>query len=150
MTPSARQFLNERKIELIVKEKQGAEHGPEPDSKPMAEGTGRKETEEPAPFKPRFVGPDGGMFAVKPEHLTHLHSNVLVTKRHPLNGSDSKFPGYPNPVKVDSILYYPGGGAGSGFYSIGHRFRPSHRTVPGPGRGRVRATRRGGGRRRGG
>lgn len=38
-----------------------------------------------------------------------------------LNGSDSKFPGYPNPVKVDSILYYPGGGAGSGFYSIGQR-----------------------------
>ena len=83
VTPSARQFLNERKIELIVKEKQGAELGPEPDSKPMAEGTGRKETEEPAPFKPRFVGPDGGMFAVKPEHLTHLHSNVLVTKGHP-------------------------------------------------------------------
>ena len=46
VTPSARQFLNERKIELIVKEKQGAELGPEPDSKPMAEGTGRKETEE--------------------------------------------------------------------------------------------------------
>ena len=83
VTPSARQFLNERKIELIVKGKQGAEHGPGPDSKPMAEDPGRRGTEEPAPFKPRFVGPDGGMFAVKPEHLTHLHSNVLVTKGHP-------------------------------------------------------------------
>ena len=42
VTPSARQFLNERKIELIVKEKQGAEHGPGPDSKLMAEGIGRR------------------------------------------------------------------------------------------------------------
>ena len=45
VTPSARQFLNERKIELIVKGKQGAEHGPGPDSKPMAEdpaGGGRR------------------------------------------------------------------------------------------------------------
>ena len=39
VTPSARQFLNERKIELIVKEKQGAEHGLGPDSKLMAEGS---------------------------------------------------------------------------------------------------------------
>ena len=38
-----------------------------------------------------------------------------------LNGSDSKFPGYPNPVKVDALVYYPGGGTGSGFYSIGQR-----------------------------
>ena len=38
-----------------------------------------------------------------------------------LNGPDVEKPGYPNPVKVDPILYYPGGGTGSGYYGIGQR-----------------------------
>ncbi len=38
-----------------------------------------------------------------------------------LNGPEDKNPGHPNPVKVDQIVYYPGGGSGSGYYAVGRR-----------------------------
>jgi ethanolamine utilization cobalamin adenosyltransferase len=43
-----------------------------------AQGSGTTE-----PKKPCFIGPDGGTFTEKPEHLTHLSGNRLVTKGHP-------------------------------------------------------------------
>ena len=75
VTPSARQYLGDRKIDLVIRD----ETPPPP----------RTETVfSPAPLaaaerRARFIGPDGGTFTEKPEHLTHLSGNRLVTKGHP-------------------------------------------------------------------
>ena len=37
----------------------------------------------PAGGERRFTDPDGNGYAEKPEHMTHLHGNVLVPKDHP-------------------------------------------------------------------
>ena len=77
VTPSARQYLSDRKIELLVGEEAPAQptRAAAPLSPSGAEGT--------EPKKARFIGPDGGNFTEKPEHLTHLSGNRLVTKGHP-------------------------------------------------------------------
>ena len=77
VTPSARQYLSDRKIELLVGEEAPAQptRAAAPLSPAGAEGT--------EPKRARFIGPDGGTFSEKPEHLTHLSGNRLVTKGHP-------------------------------------------------------------------
>lgn len=77
MTPSARQYLGDRKIELLVED--------EPTEQPIQAATppppqGPESAEQK---RARFIGPDGGFFTEKPEHLTHLSGNRLVTKGHP-------------------------------------------------------------------
>lgn len=77
VTPSARQYLSDRKIELLIGEEAPAQPK-ETVAAPPPRGT---ETEEPK--RARFIGPDGGSFTEKPEHLTHLSGSKLVTKGHP-------------------------------------------------------------------
>ena len=77
VTPSARQYLSDRKIELLVGEEAQAQ--PTRAAAPLPPG-GAEGTE---PKRARFIGPDGGTFTEKPEHLTHLSGNRLVTKGHP-------------------------------------------------------------------
>lgn len=77
ITPSARQYLSDRKIELLVGEEAPAQ--PTRAAAPLPPG-GAEGTE---PKRARFIGPDGGTFSEKPEHLTHLSGNRLVTKGHP-------------------------------------------------------------------
>ncbi len=77
VTPSARQYLSDRKIELLVGEEVPAQ--PTRAAAPLPPG-GAEGTE---PKRARFIGPDGGTFSEKPEHLTHLSGNRLVTKGHP-------------------------------------------------------------------
>ncbi len=76
VTPSARQYLTDRKIELVV-----GEEAKIPSLAPPAPAS--SEADSVAPRKPRFIGPDGGSFTDKPEHLTHISGNRLVTKGHP-------------------------------------------------------------------
>lgn len=76
VTPSARQYLSDRKIELVVRD------APEGVSvEPRQIPVSPQETQPER--KPRFIGPDGGTFTEKPEHLTHLSGNRLVSKGHP-------------------------------------------------------------------
>lgn len=77
VTPSARQYLSDRKIELLVGEEAPAQptRAAAPLHSPGAEAA--------EPKRARFIGPDGGTFSEKPEHLTHLSGNRLVTKGHP-------------------------------------------------------------------
>ena len=77
VTPSARQYLSDRKIELLVGEEAQAQ--PTRAAAPLPPPGG----EAAEPKKARFIGPDGGTFTEKPEHLTHLSGNRLVTKGHP-------------------------------------------------------------------
>ena len=78
VTPSARQYLGDRKIELLVGEEASARPKEATPAPLPPRGT---EAEEPK--RARFIGPDGGTFTEKPEHLTHLSGNRLVTKGHP-------------------------------------------------------------------
>ena len=77
VTPSARQYLSDRKIELLVGEEAPAQPTRAAAPLPPSGGEGTE------PKKARFIGPDGGTFTEKPEHLTHLSGNRLVTKGHP-------------------------------------------------------------------
>lgn len=73
VTPSARQFLKERNIELIVEaEKQAGE---------------KQEVREDVKddrILPKYICKyTGAFFEKKPEHMTHLYGNKLVFKDHP-------------------------------------------------------------------
>lgn len=70
ITPSARQFLNEKGIELIVGKPEEKVEAPAPQTEPA--------------FKKRFVcSYTGAYFETKPEHMTHIYGNELVFKNDP-------------------------------------------------------------------
>ena len=73
ITPSARQYLKDKKIELVVEEKS---------KETLQEQPQGEETEKG--FQPKYVfGPTGGYFEKKPEYMTQLYGNKLVYKDHP-------------------------------------------------------------------
>ncbi|MDR0569741.1 MAG: hypothetical protein LBG71_00765 [Clostridiales Family XIII bacterium] len=90
VTPLAREYLKDRGVELVVDD--GGDEGPSaPAKKP-----GGRDVREGAPgsaftFSPVMENGDrtfidlatGKGFAEKPERMTHLHGNVLVSKTHP-------------------------------------------------------------------
>jgi len=63
LTPPAKDYIREHGIALVV--------------------DGADEAVMPQPFPDGFVDEDGRQYAEKPEHMTHLHGNVLVDKGHP-------------------------------------------------------------------
>lgn len=70
ITPSARQFLNEKGIELVV-------------GKPEVKVEAPLQQTEPA-FKKKYVcSYTGAYFETKPEHMTHIYGNKLVFKNDP-------------------------------------------------------------------
>lgn len=71
ITPSARQFLNEKGIELVV-------------GKPEETVEAPISQTEPAALKKKFVcSYTGAYFETKPEHMTHIYGNRLVFKNDP-------------------------------------------------------------------
>nr|WP_321465981.1 hypothetical protein [uncultured Desulfobulbus sp.] len=75
LTPSAASFLNERQIKIVSPE------APEqPLSAPEPQSTNSSDQRQDS----RYVSAlDGGGFAEKPEHMTHLCGNRLIPKDHP-------------------------------------------------------------------
>lgn len=79
LSPAAREYLQQRKIKI------SKERPPEPkivatEVPPMPSVTVQA-AEAP---RPKFVDYETGAFYMeKPEHMTHLHGNVLVPKNHP-------------------------------------------------------------------
>lgn len=71
ITPSARQFLNEKGIELVVGQKE------EKVEAPLAQT-------EPVLSKKYICSYTGAYFETKPEHMTHIYGNKLVFKNDPL------------------------------------------------------------------
>lgn len=57
LTPSARDWLQRERIQILLGEKAKPDH---------------------------YVLENGGIFQRKPEHMTHLRDNILVTKAHPI------------------------------------------------------------------
>ncbi|EHM10715.1 ethanolamine utilization cobalamin adenosyltransferase [Thermanaerovibrio velox DSM 12556] len=82
VTPSARQYLSDRKIELVVEDPVAEEASGR--SRGVSGSLNGVVGSSEALGGPRFVGPDGGAFTQKPEHMTHLHGNRLVSKGHPV------------------------------------------------------------------
>lgn len=69
ITPQARDYIRDKRLRLVV-EKASVEENL--DIRPSTEQkTGR------------YVTEDGRTMSEKPEHMTHLHGNVLVSKNHP-------------------------------------------------------------------
>lgn len=80
VTPSARQLLNEKGVKVLKGDEKAV----------VTEGVKKTEKEkasssEPIEYKPvhKYVAGDGGMFEIKPEHMTQLYGNRLVSKDHP-------------------------------------------------------------------
>ena len=73
LTPSAKQFLNEKGIELVIK-----------GEKPLVSTKNEEdnvETEEKIFYeKPKYVGKNGECYFEKPEHMTVVDGNVLISK----------------------------------------------------------------------
>ncbi len=109
VTPSAVEYLNMRRVELVFDDRAGENHlsgsgGERHDRSPGGPETGRAVKKSPGPAprwdfsdpntrgttgpgeKPKelFFGPDGGTFDHKPEALTHLKGRQLVHKDHPV------------------------------------------------------------------
>lgn len=72
ITPSARQFLKDRNIELVIEEKK--------DKEDKTQGACKREDVPEAKYT--LYG-TGGYFDKKPEYMTHLYGNKLVMKSHP-------------------------------------------------------------------
>ncbi|MGD9567152.1 MAG: cobalamin adenosyltransferase [Sedimentibacter sp.] len=69
VTPSARQYLSDRSIKLIYKE----------EYQETSDENIKKEVEG---FIPKYVHINGGVFEKKPEYMTQLYGNKLVSKDH--------------------------------------------------------------------
>ncbi len=93
VTPSARAWLMDHKIDLLIGEKRvvKAVQQEKPENQkpvPKTEPTAGGGTEQEAPALPEFKKPGryrllgGGYFDEKPEHMTALRGTVLVEKSH--------------------------------------------------------------------
>lgn len=81
ITPSARQFLKERRIVLIEDNGQAKKQAVLPSQGEVTENhyKGFKPSEEA--IHPKFISYyDGGFYEEKPEHMTHIKGNQLVFK----------------------------------------------------------------------
>ncbi len=90
LSPAAREYLQQRKIRIAKpNEKPPAPEPAETPSAPPAQQSGTQTAaphpaQPPADFKPKYVDFETGAYYMdKPEHMTQLYGNVLVTKSHP-------------------------------------------------------------------
>ncbi|GAA0123562.1 MAG: cobalamin adenosyltransferase [Clostridium argentinense] len=69
VTPSARQYLQDKHIKLVYEEER-------------TEKSNQNIQREENIFNPKYVHMNGGVFQNKPEHMTQLNGNKLVSKDH--------------------------------------------------------------------
>ncbi len=79
LTPSARGFLGDNKIPI-----RQADEKVNRKSSSLSSRASAPEEKGETGRKPQFVSAlDGGLFTSKPEHMTHLRGNRLISKDHP-------------------------------------------------------------------
>jgi len=79
LSPAAREYLQQRKIKISYAGKEESEKKAISESRVPE----KKPEETPTPAA-KFVDYEtGAYYTEKPEHMTHLHGNVLVVKNHP-------------------------------------------------------------------
>ncbi len=74
LTPGARDYLREHKVEVVYPQGRPVEDPP---------GGGGRSPGPPAGDAPRYQTLFGARLSEKPEHMTHLRGNILVFKDHP-------------------------------------------------------------------
>lgn len=97
VTPSAEEYLRQRRVELVYKEPEKIMDNPDrygrtatpPANRPaprwdFSDPQAKGEANEEAKPRQLFFGPDGGTFDYKPEAFTHLKGRQLVHKDHPV------------------------------------------------------------------
>lgn len=80
ITPSARQYLTDKNIRLVVRDN----NQPKEESKTVSKEDDKK-------IFPKFKAIEGGYFETKPEFMTSLYGNQLVFKDHPVIELRGKF-----------------------------------------------------------
>ncbi|WP_106766208.1 cobalamin adenosyltransferase [Paenibacillus faecalis] len=84
LTPSAKSFLTDHQIELrYVHTPESEVEAKAPQKEVKLQITKNLNVEQPPEGKKRFRTLYGGFLETKPEHMTHLHGNLLVFKDHP-------------------------------------------------------------------
>lgn len=71
ITPSAKQYLQDKNIKLVVKDYKAPENNNQ-----------NIQREEEKKFLPKYEGVQGGFYESKPEYMTQLYGNKLVLKDH--------------------------------------------------------------------
>lgn len=92
VTPSALEYLNQRRVELIYEDSSIASPSAKADKKytkpapkwDFSDPDAKNDTLPGEKSKLLFFGPDGGSYDHKPEALTHLKGRQLVHKNHPM------------------------------------------------------------------
>lgn len=109
LTPAAREYLQQRKIKI------GKEGQTENETRPHMVATEVPPMPQvvlpvPEAPKPKFVDYETGAYYMeKPEHMTHLYGNVLVTKNHPRILFRGKLDSLQSLVVLDQALIAGGG-----------------------------------------
>lgn len=81
ITPSAKQFLRDKKIEAIYEKDSGKTEKNQKVKKVEIKSECVEFKEIKEEFKPKFISNyDGGMYDTKPEYMTHIFGNKLVFK----------------------------------------------------------------------
>lgn len=75
ISPAAREYLQQRKIKIVKGQSE---------ARPLQREHFSSQADKAGPEMPKYVDYETGAFYMeKPEHMTHLHGNVLVRKDHP-------------------------------------------------------------------
>ncbi|MEG1255498.1 cobalamin adenosyltransferase [Clostridium sp.] len=72
ITPSAKQYLQDKNIKLMIVDKLGAKK----------QGNSKNENEDKGKIFPKYICLQGGYVEKKPEHMTQLYGEKLVPKDH--------------------------------------------------------------------
>lgn len=97
LTPSAKQFLTEKGIELIIKGEISTSNTSTTKNK---EVVSEKEKVKEIFEKPKYVGKNGEYYFEKPEYMTQIDGNVLVAK----NSKQIRFRGKMDTFLADLLL----------------------------------------------
>ncbi len=107
VTPSARAWLIDRRVDLIIGQKViFATPRPESNAAPAAPAASGPPNDQPRSALPAFTPPehfdviDGSQVTTKPEHLCALRGNLLVPKGHP----QIRFRGRLDSLEADLLL----------------------------------------------
>lgn len=107
LTPAAREYLQTRKIKVVL------EDGPEKTRLPMVRASMKKSSPkgEGRPTGGGFIDyVTGAFYPEKPEHMTHLSGNLLVPKDHPRILFRGKLDSLQAAVVLAQTELYEGGG----------------------------------------
>lgn len=105
LSPAAREYLQQRKIKFSKGSPPKVVATEVPPMPPVSLSQPEQAPAAPEVPRPKFVDYETGAFYMeKPEHMTHLHGNVLVPKNHPRILFRGKLDSLQALIVVDQVL----------------------------------------------